>query len=102
MLIIDKVGRGDFSRPKERLKPPLPNVYSHFENKLVNNCRLFVIPAKAGIQVFCVVPCFLPGQVWIPAFTGMTTLTCFDKIGPLVLLRMNKRQRKEEVWPLNK
>jgi hypothetical protein len=28
MLIIDKVGRGDFSRPKGRLKPPLPNIYS--------------------------------------------------------------------------
>ena len=87
---------------KAPLHGTLPNVYFHFENKLVNNFKLFVIPAKAGIQVFCVVPYFFPGQVWIPAFTGMTTLSCSDKIGPLVLLRMNKRQRKEKAWPLNK
>jgi len=56
---------------------------------------------KQESRFFCVAP-FLQEQVWIPAFAGMTTLACFDKIRHLVLLRINKRQRKEEVWPLSK
>ena len=37
---------------------------------------------KQESRFFCVVPCFLQGQVWIPAFAGMTTIACFGRSVP--------------------
>jgi hypothetical protein len=47
--------------------------WNYIENKMVKNLLLFVFPVKAGIQPL-MGPCFRRDRVWIPPYTGMTTL----------------------------